>query len=74
MTPRITLDLHQHQETPSDDGAYLLSVDTDVIHAKWIPKSLCSRQADGKFSIDRWKARQSGFLVPRGIGQGRMEF
>lgn len=74
MTVRITLDLHQHQETPSDAGAYLLSLNGDVIHAHWIPKSLCQRVADGKFSIDHWKARQSGFLIPRGIGQGRLDF
>jgi hypothetical protein len=74
MTDRVTLDLHQHQETHGDNGAFLLSVGDDVIHAKWIPKSLCKRLADGQFSIDRWKARQSGFLIPRGIGQGRMDF
>lgn len=73
MSIRITLDLRQHQETPTDEGAYLLSIDGDVIRAKWIPKSLCKRLADGKFAIDAWKARQCGFLIPRGIGQGRLE-
>lgn len=74
MTQRITVDLHQHQETQGDKAAFLLSLDGDVVHAKWIPKSLCSRVADGKFLIDGWKARQSGFLIPRGPGQGRLEF
>jgi hypothetical protein len=72
---RITLDLREHQETHGDNGAWLLSRDADdVIHARWIPKSLCRKIADNRFEIEPWKARQSGFLIPRGPGQGRLEF
>lgn len=74
MTRRVTLELHQHQETQGDNSAWLLSLNGDVVHAKWIPKSLGERIADGKFSIDYWKAREAGFLIPRGLGQGRLEF
>lgn len=74
MTPRLRLDLHQHQETQGEKAAYLLSLDGDVIKARWILKSLCKRIADGKFEIDAWKARQCGFLISRGPGQGRLEF
>jgi hypothetical protein len=73
MTLRVTLDLHLHQETAGDNGAWLLSHDGEETNAKWIPKSLGEKIADGKFSIDGWKARQSGFLIPRGIGQGRFD-
>jgi hypothetical protein len=72
--PRITLDLHQHNETHGDNSAWLLSRDKDdVIGAKWIAKSLGKKLADGRFEIDAWKARQAGFLIPRGVGQGRFD-
>ena len=74
MTSRVTLDLTQHQETHGDKAAFLLSREgDDAVHAKWIPKSLCARLADGKYSVDAWKARQAGFLIPRGIGQGAFD-
>jgi hypothetical protein len=73
MTSRITLDLTQHAATEGDKAAYLLSLDGKEAGAKWIPKSLCTRLADGKFLIEAWKARQCGFLIPQGVGQGRLE-
>lgn len=75
MNSRVTLDLYQHNETHGENSAWLLSIEKDdVIHAAWIPKSLGQKLADGRFSIDHWKARQAGFLIPRGIGQGRLDF
>lgn len=73
MSHRTTLDLTQHAETDGDKAAYFLSDDGKEANAKWIPKSLCKKLADGKFEMDSWKARQSGFLIPRGIGQGRFD-
>lgn len=73
MTHRSTLELHQHAETEGDKGAFYLSRDGIEANAKWIPKSLCRKLADGKFEIDSWKARQSGFLIPQGVGQGRFD-
>lgn len=74
MSLRVTLDLHQHAETEGDKAAWLLSDGGNEAHAKWIPKSLGKKLADGKFELDAWKARQAGFLIPRGPGQGRLDF
>lgn len=73
MTTRTTLDLTQHAETTGDKAAWLLSDDGVEANAKWIPKSLGAKLADGKFELDSWKARQAGFLIPRGVGQGRFD-
>lgn len=73
MTQRVTLELHQHGETEGDKAAWLLSHDGIEVNAKWIPKSLGKRLADGRFELDAWKARQVGFLVPRGEGQARFD-
>lgn len=75
MTPhRVTLDLRQYQETHGDKAAFLLSREKDeAAAAKWIPKSLCKKLADGRFEIEAWKARQAGFLIPEGVGQGRFD-
>lgn len=70
---RTTLDLHQHAETEGEKSAYFLSLDGNESNAKWFPKSLCTKLADGRFEIESWKARQQGFLIPRGIGQGRLD-
>lgn len=73
MSQRTTLELTQHAETHGDKAAFFLSDDGKEASAKWFPKSLCTKIADGKFEIESWKARQEGFLIPRGIGQGRLD-
>lgn len=74
MSQRVTLDLHQHAETEGEHSAWFLSDDGEEKHAKWIPKSTGRKLADGRFELDAWKARQAGFLIPRGPGQGRLDF
>jgi hypothetical protein len=68
---RITLDLHCHRDTTGEHGAWLLSRDADS-EASWVPKSLCTKVADGKFKIERFKATQCGFLVVSSTKQGRL--
>lgn len=68
---RITLDLMFHRETNGDAGALLLARDSDSEPA-WVPKSLCRRIADGKYSIERFKAEQCGFLIVRDARQPRL--
>ncbi|MES2671593.1 MAG: hypothetical protein V4673_14410 [Pseudomonadota bacterium] len=69
---RVTLELTQHAETSGDKAAFFLSHDGDYDNAVWIPKSLCARLADGKFSIERWKATQEKLLVPGSPKQGSL--
>lgn len=69
---RIILDLTQHHETTGDKSAFLLSPTGHAADARWIPKSLCERLADGKFAIDRAKALEVGFLVPPSTKQMRL--
>lgn len=73
MSQLATLELTQHAETDGARSAFFLSHDGIEANAKWIPKSLCKKLADGRFEIARWKARQSGFLIPQGVGQGRFD-
>lgn len=72
MTSRVTLELTQHAETSGDKAAFLLSHNNDYDSAVWIPKSLCTRLADGRFSIERWKATQEKLLVAGTPLQGRL--
>lgn len=69
---RVTLDLTVHHETTGDKSAWLVSPTGIRNDARWIPKSLCERLADGKFAIDRAKALEVGFLVPPTVKQMRL--
>lgn len=71
MSDRITLELHYHRDTSGAAGAFLLSRDAES-RPEWVPKSLCSKVADGKYSIERFKAEQLGFLIVRDARQPRL--
>lgn len=70
---RIALDLHEHQQTSGDQGAFLLSLNGDPLTARWVPKAHCDKIADGKFRIEPWKAEQEGLLNPPSHKQGRLD-
>lgn len=72
MTDFVTLDLHQHHVTATEEGAYLLSADGEHRNAKWIPKRLCQRLADGRFNVARFKAVELHWLDETSIKQGRL--
>lgn len=50
----------------------VLSRDGDVNEARWFPKSLCARVADGRYQVEGWKLRQEGFLDRVSASQGRL--
>lgn len=70
MSDRITIELNFHRETPGEKGALLLSRGETT--ARWIPKSLVTKVADGKYSIDRRKATECDFLVVSSRAQREM--
>jgi hypothetical protein len=69
MTERVTLDLTEHHET---DDAYLLSASGEKEGAVWIPKTLCTKVADDRFEIDRWKAKECDLLDVPPVDQMRL--
>lgn len=72
MSARLAIELHLHAETHGEKGAFLLSRDGDVNEARWFPKSLCARVADGRYQVEGWKLRQEGFLDRVSASQGRL--
>lgn len=69
MTERVTLDLTEHTST---DDAYLLSQSGAEKEALWVPKQFCAKAADGRFEVEKWKARELGWLAVRAIDQMRL--
>ena len=69
MTDRVTLDLTEHHET---DDAYLLSLDGEEEGAVWIPKALCTKVADDRFEVERWKAKECDLLDVRAVDQMKL--
>lgn len=61
MSERVTLELTFHRDTPGDKGALLLS--RGDAKPVWVPKSLVTKIADGKYSVDRRKALECDLLV-----------
>lgn len=72
MTERVEIDLTLHHETSGDKAAFFLSRSGDMKDGQWVPKSVARQVAEGKFSVERWKAEQCGFLIVRDASQMRL--